>query len=223
MEILTGLQREILNLFGGLPDKEAFYLTGGTALSAFYLKHRQSQDLDFFTDVEGLILPFSQKIESALGKKRLRVERRRGFSSFVEISASSARETTIILFSLDSPFRFEPAFFPAEFPGVKVDSLMDIAANKLLALFGRAALRDFIDVYFLVQDHFRKKDLVEKAMQKDPGFDLYWLGVALERLNDFAEDSADMHLLIRPCSLQDLKAFFGIWQREIMNDITKGK
>jgi predicted nucleotidyltransferase component of viral defense system len=27
-----------------------FYLTGGTALGRFYLNHRYSEDLDFFTD-----------------------------------------------------------------------------------------------------------------------------------------------------------------------------
>jgi len=49
LEILTNLQIEILKIVSNLPDKEAFYLTGGTALSAFFLKHRKSHDLDFFT------------------------------------------------------------------------------------------------------------------------------------------------------------------------------
>ena len=30
----------------------------------------------------------------------------------------------------------------------------DIASNKLLALFGRATLRDFVDVYFLTQKKY---------------------------------------------------------------------
>lgn len=60
---VTDLQKRILHRFSELPDKEAFYLTGGTALSAFYLKHRKSNDLDFFTDVEELILPISQKLK----------------------------------------------------------------------------------------------------------------------------------------------------------------
>jgi len=34
-------------LSGEIPD---FYLTGGTALSRFYLHHRFSEDLDFFAD-----------------------------------------------------------------------------------------------------------------------------------------------------------------------------
>jgi len=30
----------------------SFYLTGGTALSEFYLNHRYSEDLDFFSERE---------------------------------------------------------------------------------------------------------------------------------------------------------------------------
>ncbi len=75
MEILTDLQKKILNTFSDLPDKEAFYLTGGTALSAFFLKHRRSHDLDFFTDVEEIISPVSQKLEVTLKKYNLEVER----------------------------------------------------------------------------------------------------------------------------------------------------
>ncbi len=48
--LLTPLQREFLRLFAGLPDQERFYLTGGTALSEFYLGHRLSFDLDLFTN-----------------------------------------------------------------------------------------------------------------------------------------------------------------------------
>ena len=31
---------------------DTFYLTGGTALSEFYLQHRLSEDLDFFSEEE---------------------------------------------------------------------------------------------------------------------------------------------------------------------------
>jgi len=59
LEILTKLQRKILVFFSNLPDKDAFYLTGGTALSAFFIKHRMSHDLDFFTNVEELTVSSS--------------------------------------------------------------------------------------------------------------------------------------------------------------------
>ncbi|MDI6763586.1 MAG: nucleotidyl transferase AbiEii/AbiGii toxin family protein [Thermodesulfobacteriota bacterium] len=220
MEILTNLQRKILLRFSELPDKEAFYLTGGTALSAFFLKHRRSNDLDFFTNIEELILPLSQKLEASLIKEGFRVERLRGFHSFVELSASLGDDSTVVHFTLDSPFRFEPPSDFDEIPGVKVDSLIDIATNKLLALFGRAELRDFIDVYFLVKEYYTKEDLTGRSAQKDPGFDLYWLGVAMERINQLSDDSPDMLLLTRSCSMEELKDFFRLWRKDILKEIT---
>ncbi|MBI5199004.1 MAG: nucleotidyl transferase AbiEii/AbiGii toxin family protein [Nitrospirae bacterium] len=219
MEILTDLQKKILNIFSDLPDKEAFYLTGGTALSALFLKHRKSHDFDFFTGVEELIIPFSQRLESSLKKQGLKVERLRGFHSFVELSVNSSEDSTIIHLATDSPFRFEQPAVCEEFSGIKIDSLIDIATNKFLALFGRAALRDFIDIFFLIKERFSKNELIEKARQKDPGFDLYWLGVAMERINDFPDDSPDMHLLTRPCAMNELKGFYMGWRKEIMKEI----
>jgi predicted nucleotidyltransferase component of viral defense system len=63
LEILESIQKKILSHLNDLPDINAFYLTGGTALSAFYLGHRKSNDLDFFTNTEELILPFSFNCE----------------------------------------------------------------------------------------------------------------------------------------------------------------
>ncbi len=222
MEILTNLQRKILGLFSNLPDKDAFYLTGGTALSAFFIKHRISHDLDFFTDVEELILPLSQRLEASLKDYNLSVERLRGFHSFVELSVSSSEDSTIIHIALDSPYRFEQPFDSQEVSGIKVDSLIDIASNKLLALFGRATLRDFIDVYFLVREYFDKKHLIQKAVQKDPGFDLYWLGVAMERINDYRDDTPDLHILTRPCTMKELRDFYSVWRKEILQEIKEG-
>jgi len=219
LEILTDLQRKVLLQFSRLPDKEAFYLTGGTALSAIFLKHRRSNDLDFFTHTEELILPLSQKLEASLVKEGFKVESLRTFHSFVELSISSADDSTVVHFALDSPFRFEKPSDFDEIPGIKVDSLIDIATNKLLALFGRAELRDFIDVYFLVREHFNKVELTEKAAQKEPGFDLYWFGVALERIGDFTDDSPDLHLLTCPCTMDELRGFFSNWRKDISKEI----
>jgi predicted nucleotidyltransferase component of viral defense system len=222
LEILTNLQEKILHLFSEIPDQEAFYLTGGTALSAFFLKHRKSNDLDFFTSIEELIIPLSQKLETTLREEGFEVERLRGFHSFVELSVTSGNDSTVVHFALDSPFRFEQPTPSEEIPHLKVDSLIDMATNKVLALFGRAELRDFIDIYFIVKKHFSKTELIEKAAQKDPGFDLYWFGVAMEKIDDFSDDSPDLHLLTHSCSMNQLKEFFTGWRRDILKEITKG-
>jgi len=52
-EILTLEQRKILNEFSQEEYlTRRFYFTGGTPLAAFYLFHRISEDLDFFSEQE---------------------------------------------------------------------------------------------------------------------------------------------------------------------------
>ncbi|MEW6456317.1 MAG: nucleotidyl transferase AbiEii/AbiGii toxin family protein [Acidobacteriota bacterium] len=222
MEILGSLQKEILNCLKDLSDIEAFYLTGGTALSAFYLKHRRSNDLDLFTTIEELITPFSLKVEETLKRKGLVIERKRSFQSFVELFASSPMEFTVLHIALDSPFRFEEPQESKDFPKLRIDSLIDISTNKLLTLFGRATLRDFIDVYFLIKEKFTKSELLQKSKIKDPGLDIYWLGVAFERIKEFSSNSSELLLLVRSCGVEELQNFFDEWRTEIYREITGG-
>ena len=49
MDVLTPLQQTILGAIGRSSLSSDFILTGGTALAAFYLQHRRSEDLGFFT------------------------------------------------------------------------------------------------------------------------------------------------------------------------------
>lgn len=216
MEIINGVQRGILDIFGEIPDSEHFYLTGGTALAYFYLKHRKSNDLDFFTSSEELILPFSHHLEETLKGKGMDIQRQRGMHSFVELLVKKAAEITIIHLAQDASFRFEPTMEFPEYPGVKIDNIIDIATNKLLALFGRATLRDFIDVFCLVKkEKFSVEDLMDKAKIKDPGFDFYWLGVAMERISTFTKDSSEMLLLVEPIDFEEMLDFFNKWRDKI--------
>ena len=221
MQIINKVQEAILREFPKVQESELFYLTGGTALAMFYLRHRKSRDLDFFTAVEGLIDPFSRRLEEKLRFSGMTVERQRGLHSFVELVVEQGNESTLIHLAQDAPFRFEPPKEFQEYPRLKVDTLVDLASNKLLALFGRATLRDFIDIYVLIQkSHFQPKELMEKAKQKDPGFDPYWLAVAFERIRTFQKDSPDMLMLLMPVSFQELLTLFDRWREEISSGLT---
>jgi hypothetical protein len=59
-------------------------------------------------------------------------------------------------------------------------------------------------------------------VQKDPGFDLYWLGVAMERINDYRDDTPDLHILTRPCTMKELRDFYSVWRKEILQEIKEG-
>ncbi len=53
MQILTPRQIAFLEFLGEEEFvRNNFYLTGGTALAAFYTHHRYSEDLDFFSEDE---------------------------------------------------------------------------------------------------------------------------------------------------------------------------
>ncbi len=105
--ILLPIQRELLVELGKMNDASFFYLTGGTALSEFYLAHRRSYDLDFFTSKLELILPFTKTLEEKLAKEQYTLRVIHRFESFVEYEIEKKGESTILHFACDSPFRFE--------------------------------------------------------------------------------------------------------------------
>ncbi len=222
LEIINNVQEAILRQFGDITDSKEFYLAGGTALSLFYLRHRKSNDLDFFTNNPELIIPFSYNLEDVLKNNGFHAQRQRGFHSFVEIIVDKDKESTVIHLAQDAPYRLEGVKQFPDYPNINVDSLSDIASNKLLALFGRATLRDFIDVYFLIKkEHFNTEKLISNAKKKDPGFDLYWLGVAMERINTSEGDSAEMLLLLERLDFNDMLIFFNQWREKIARELIK--
>lgn len=183
--LLTPIQREVMTLLARLPDQEFFYLTGGTALSEFYLGHRLSFDLDFFTAEAELILPFSHQIEAACLSQGLQVSVTRRFASFVEFLLQRGEESLRVDLALDTPFRFAPPVL-SEY-GVWVNDFKDLKTEKVLAYYGRAEPRDAVDLYFILQQE-TPDHLFTLAAQKDPGFDLYWFAVALNQAADFPDE-----------------------------------
>ncbi len=217
--IITNLQKRVLSVFSQVPDSLKFYLTGGTALSGFYLGHRLSYDLDFFTSESDIILPFSDAMQTVLEKKGFSLIAVRRFQTFAEFKLSEKEEETIIHLSLDSPFRLYPTV-DSTF-GVKVNNYTDIIVDKLLTFFGRTELRDAIDLFFILkkEDLWRLLDL---ASQKDPGFDPYWLAVALEKVRDFPDDIGQWPVdMLVEVDARELKNKFLNLAHEIMDKIKK--
>ena len=145
---LTPLQKEFMEILANLPDKEHFYLAGGTALAEYYLGHRLSFDLDYFTGMENLVLPLSYQIETACQKKGLSLKVVRRFSTFVELLVEKGSESLKIDLALDSPYRFESPVISSE--GIYINDYPDLRVDKLLAYFGRAEPRDAADLYFIM-------------------------------------------------------------------------
>ncbi len=218
--LLTPLQRAFIAGFAMLPDQTQFCLAGGTALAEYYCGHRLSYDHGFFTGEADLVLPYSYSyLIEKLGRRGefdIRVTRR--FATYVEFLATQGNDTLKVDLALDSPFQREP---PARAEvGVMVRSLADLCTDKLLTYYGRAEPRDAADLYFILQ-RTPLDELLSQAARKDPGFDLHWFAVALQRVADFPDQPERWPLLmLMPFDPQELKARFQALALRLMENIT---
>ena len=147
--ILSDNQIKILEVISN--DKEicqSFYLTGGTALAEYYLQHRLSEDLDFFSEQEFNVQAIS--VFFAKNKKLLGIKK-------VDIQQSFNRNLVFLCLK-NEVIKTEFTYFP--FPRIEknkkrnklfVDSLEDIAVNKLFTIYQKPRSRDFIDLYLIIK------------------------------------------------------------------------
>jgi len=189
--VLDAEQHRILRIAANILAPWGFELAGGTALAAGYLGHRLSDDLDLFS---GLIPPDAWHeahagLQAAWATAGLAVRTEGVQKNFARYWVGQ-RPVKVEL-AQDSPFRLAPADRTVD--GMPVRSLKDLAADKTLALFGRATTRDFVDVYMLLQ-RYELSQLMAWARQKDPGFNRDWFIRALIQVERV--DPTDVALLV---------------------------
>lgn len=191
-------------------------------MAAFYLQHRLSKDLDFFTAEEEVIGYFGERLKGNLEAMGIKAQTIRKFKSFFEILASKEEVNMPIHLALDSPFRFEE---PKEnFLGVRIDNLIDIATNKLLTVFGRSEPRDFVDIFFLIKEKFSLETLIEKSKLKDPGLDEYYLAIAFHRIKEFPDEISKFPVsMIKPLNIKEMKDYFVSQALSILDKAKKEK
>lgn len=204
MEILTPLQKRFILKFSESPSQKNFFLTGGTALSAFYLHHRLSEDLDFFTEESEGIREVLLWLPGAATELELKLKILRQSGSFIDcFFESPSGEILNVDFAQDSPFRFEKIRLLPEYK-IYVDNSLDIACNKLSALFDRAEAKDFVDIYFLHHEILPFEEILVKAKEKHIGLDDYWLAQALVRVRGIEK----LPRMLKELNLASLKDFF---------------
>lgn len=197
--VLDDGQRRVLRAAAQVLPELGFELAGGTALAAAYLGHRRSEDLDFFS-LGGPVRDAVRAFVKACEQDNLPVKRsdKDEQPSFTRLWVAGVK----VEVGRDSPFRLAKSRTVIE--GMPVRSLRDLAADKTLALFGRAATRDFVDVYML-QSRYGLDRLMELAKQKDPGFSRDWFAKALQQVE--RADPADVAMLT-PLDFDRMKTDF---------------
>ncbi len=137
------MQDEIFGILNNLDTD--FYLTGGTALSRFYLKHRYSDDLDLFVNNSGTFLRDCELVISNF-ELLMKVEIVQKSSDFIRLNIVKQDVNLKIDFVNDVAYRSgEISRFEIM---NKVDNLDNILSNKLTAL-ERLEPKDVCDILYL--------------------------------------------------------------------------
>lgn len=147
---LTPLQKKFLSSFQKSDLNKHYYWSGGTALSYFYLQHRLSEDLDFFSNElffdEYMATEFL-KLKKAVGAaKMIEQKRLNRHQLFFEVKKEILKVEFVYY-----PFQTLGKQKTDRTTGVKIDSLKDIAVNKMHAVFERSEPKDIFDLYWIIQ------------------------------------------------------------------------
>jgi len=159
--LLSGLQQDIARLLAGLPEAEGFALAGGGALIALGIVDRHTGGLDFFGRESVAVDRLGPAFEAAAAAAGLSVTRLRDAPGFVRLEVARGDERSEVDLGYDA--RLWPVRQTPLGPAI-ADS--ELAADKTLALFGRAAARDYLDVHALTR-RYPEDQLIGFAALKD--------------------------------------------------------
>lgn len=217
VSLLTSSQEKILAEVSKEKNlSKRFYFTGGTALAKYYLKHRYSEDLDFFTkeEIDTLWLQILvKKINEDLKAKK------------VDIQQSFNRNLVFFTFGSDvvkvefTYFPFTQIKKPRIIEGIRVDSLLDIAVNKFFTIYQNPAARHFIDLYLIIKSEKVKwEDLSKLARKKfDVAIDPIQLGSQLVT----AREVQDLPRMIVKVAEGEWRNYFISKAKQLKNEIAK--
>jgi hypothetical protein len=160
---LTRLQQELLLGFFAHPGP--FFLTGGAALVGFHFGHRTTEDLDFFA-LPGADLEDGARllatVASALGASVTPVQT---YPDFRRVDVVRGVERCIVDLVVD---RAPPLDTTKDQRGaIRLDTLREIAANKVSTLIGRSQIKDLLDLKLLLESGISLDAAVSDAERKD--------------------------------------------------------
>ena len=217
--ILNSFQQKTLADFKRSNLNKKFYLSGGTALAEFYLHHRLSEDLDFFTQDELDLEQLKKFINSVAKKTKLtEVEYQHGFGLYTFFLKDKEKN---LKHKIDfGQYSFAPIEQLRSYEGILIESLFDIAVNKAHTIAFRPRLRDFIDLYFITQQNpdWSFEDLLKRSFEKfEMSADALQVGQNLLEV----EKQIDMPIMIKKINLNKVKEFFLNEAKDLKKDIFK--
>ena len=206
MSGLTKFQQEVARVFFALDESREFVLSGGAALITHDMISRSTGDLDLFSvgsrQLDEVVAALTR--EAAARGWSFRVVRQS--STFVRIEVGDIESGGLVVDLGDDS---APLMTLTETTVGPTYQPIELAARKLLALFGRAEARDFCDMYEL-NELFDLGELCELAGRIDPGFTLAGLAEALGAVDRFADVDFP-----KGSRSPEIRSFARAWKNEI--------
>jgi hypothetical protein len=173
-------------------------LAGGTALAAYHLHHRESEDLDFFADAPLDARSWGQFVQARTAEEMIFLEPEgkpnMGIARYMATSPEFPGQRIKIDLVQDSPYKLAPMEETAE--GILIGSYRDLCVGKLSAICGRFEERDFIDLHVILnpsEDGVLASErevtegfssLLTDALDCDPGIGPQYVGLRLSKGED---------------------------------------
>jgi hypothetical protein len=203
--VLEPLQRRVAARALGLPAAGRMALAGGAAMLAHGLVTRPTADVDLFSPDEADVQLLRRDLVAALLADGLTVHVDLESDSFVRLGVEDTDGHRL---------EVELAWDARLYPPVRMQlgpvlSEAELAADKSLALFGRAYARDLVDVAALVS-RLGAARVIELASAKDDGFSTAVFARALEVAAD--RPDAEFHRLgLDEAALAELRGWARAW------------
>ena len=140
-----------------LVSPEKWYLAGGTAL-ALQVGHRESVDLDFFTESKTFDTSSLERKLVAIGEWE---------TTLIQDGTLYGEMAGAHMSFIAYPF-FHPSEKPMHYGHVRILPPEDIAAMKIIAVSQRGRKRDFIDLFWYCHNRENLKTIFERALKQYP-------------------------------------------------------
>ena len=148
-EIIISQQSDLIPFLKDF--KRSFYLVGGTAI-ALHIGHRQSIDFDLFTPSK----LNKSRIKAKL--KEIPFEQKPIFEDYDQLHLL-INGVKVTFFNY--PYSIEHPLKVGSF--ITMPTLLTLAAMKAFALGRRAKWKDYVDMFFILRDHYTIKKIANQA------------------------------------------------------------
>jgi len=159
--ILDQKRKDILPLLKSISLDDGFYLAGGTGL-ALQIGHRDSIDFDFFKQGDFDTDVFLSKLENIFTGHTLMVTQNE------KNTISCIVDDTIKFSFFGFKYKVLKPFIETEY--FNLASIEDIACMKFSAILSRSLEKDYVDLYFILQN-FDLKTLIDISLEKFENID----------------------------------------------------